>query len=118
MRITCLLAIGVTIVGLATPAAPHAGDAPRGAPAVVPLAAIDLGGLFGNENEADENEADENEGGQSAGQTDQGPSVSIPVVLLLVVLAAIAGAWTAIRVRRMWLRLQGWGRGLRSRARL
>ena len=53
------------------------------------MAAIDLGGIFGSENEPDENEADENEGGRPAAQSNQRSGISIPVALLLIVLAAL-----------------------------
>ena len=76
------------------------------------MAAIDLGGIFGSENEPDENEADENEGGRPAAQSNQRSGISIPVALLLIVLAALTGGYAAIRVRRLWLRVVGWGRGM------
>ena len=115
-RIGCLLAVGVTLIAMGAPVVPHAGEsraASVSTSSVVPLAAIDLGGLFGNENEPDENEPDE--GGGGGQQTNQTSGTSLPVVLLLVVVAAIAGGWVAIRVRRLWLRLQGWGRDMRAR---
>jgi hypothetical protein len=36
-------------------------------------------------------------------------------VLLLVAVAALAGGYLAIRVRRLWLRLLDWGSDMRAR---
>jgi hypothetical protein len=109
-RIGCLVAVCTAFVALGGPVPPHADEA-RGASAsassVVPLAQIDIRGLFG-----DENEPDENEGGR---QTHTSSGTSLPVVLLLVVIAALAGAYAAIRVRRLWLRLREWGSDMRAR---
>jgi hypothetical protein len=113
-RLGCLLAIGIALAALGAPAALPSGEAHAAsvAPAAVaPPAAIDLHGLFG-----DENEPDENEGGGD--QSQQGPGVSLPVVLLLVVVAALVGGYVALRVRRLWLRLRDWGSDMRARARL
>ena len=110
-RVGCLLAIGIALAALAAPAALPAGDAHAASvsPAsVAPSAAIDLHGLFG-----DENEPDENEGGGERGETSSG--VSLPVVLLLLAIAALAGGYVAIRVRRLWLRLRAWGSAMRAR---
>ena len=115
MRYACLFAIVLLIGGLGTYALPRATDAPRSESAVAPIAAIDLGGIFGSENEPDENEADENEGGRPAAQSNQRSGISIPVALLLIVLAALSGGYVAIRVRRLWLRVVGWGRGMWAR---
>ena len=115
MRVACTLAIALLIGGLGTYALPHATAGPRSESAVTPIAAIDLGGIFGSENEPDENEADENEGGRSAPQNNQRSGISIPVALLLIVLAALTGGYVAIRVRRLWLRVVGWGRGMWAR---
>jgi hypothetical protein len=115
-RLACLLMVSVALAVLGAPVLPHAGEASAAsAPAasVAPVAEIDLGGLFGNENEPDENEPDEGGGRQT--NTTKSSGVSIPVVVLLVLLAALAGAYAAIRVRRLWLRLRGWGREMRAR---
>jgi hypothetical protein len=115
-RIGCLLAIGVMLAAPGAPVVPHAAAVPHAgaAPAesvssssVAPVA-IDLGGLFGNENEPDENEG----GGDN---TSSNSGTSLPVVLLLVLAALIVGAYGAIRVRRLWLRVRGWGRDIRAR---
>jgi hypothetical protein len=109
-RLGCLLAIGVALAALGAPLAPHSGArAASAAPSsVAPVAAIDLHGLFG-----DENEPDENEGGGD--QVQQSSGTSLPVVLLLMVVAALGGGYVAIRVRRLWLRVRGWGSDLRAR---
>jgi hypothetical protein len=65
MRILCLVAIAVMLAGLGSLATPHPAGAHRSASTVAPVA-IDLGGFFGDENEADENEADE--GGSEDGR--------------------------------------------------
>ena len=115
MRLASTLAIVLLLAGLGTYALTHGTDAPRSESAVAPIAAIDLGGIFGSENEPDENEADENEGGRSAPQSNQRSGISIPVATLLILLAALTGGYVAIRVRRLWLRLVGWGRGMWAR---
>jgi hypothetical protein len=110
-RVVCLLAIGIALAALGAPVAPNAGEARPASvsqSSVIPLAAIDLHGLFG-----DENEPDENEGGGDRGETSSG--VSLPVVLLLLAIAALVGGYVAIRVRRLWLRLRGWGSDLLGR---
>jgi hypothetical protein len=115
MRVACLSAIVLLLAGLGTYALTHGTEVPRSASAVAPMAAIDLGGIFGSENEPDENEADENEGGQSSPQSNQRSGISIPLAILLILLAALAGGYVAIRVRRLWLRVVGWGRGMWAR---
>ena len=115
MRVACILAIVLLIGGLGTYALPHATDGPRSESGVASMAAIDLGGIFGGENEPDEDEADENEGGRAAPQSNQRSGISVPVALLLILLAALTGGYVAIRVRRLWLRLVGWGRGMWAR---
>lgn len=109
-RIGCLLAVCAALAAMGGPVVAQADEA-RGASvsasSVVPLAQIDIRGLFG-----DENEPDENEGGA---QTNTSSGTSLPVVLLLMVLAALAGAYAAIRVRRLWLRLREWGSDMRAR---
>jgi len=99
MRIACLLAIGATLLALAAPASAH-GDETRPAP----VAQINLGELFGNENEADENEPEE---GGAPAQESSGPSLL--VVLLLVILALLAAriALFYLRLRRR-VRNEGW----------
>ena len=111
--VVSLLAVGVVLAVAGEPVVPHAGEA--AAPvhsSVAPTAAIDLGELFGNENEPDENEPEE---GGRGGQTSHTPGISIPVVLGLMALALVGGGYAALRVRRLWLRMLGWGRGMRAR---
>jgi hypothetical protein len=105
-RIICLLAIGLLLATLGTLAVPQTGQARS-----TPVASIDIGSLFGNENEPDENEVDGNDVG--ARHTSSG--TSLPVLIGLVVLAIAAGGYAAIRIRRLWLRLRGWGRNMRAR---
>jgi hypothetical protein len=110
-RVACVLAVGVALAALGAPVAPRVGE---GSPAsvsqssVIPLAAIDLHGLFGDENEPDENEGGGEEEKQSSG-------TSLPVVLLLVAVAALTGAYVALRIRRLWLRVRDWGSDIRAR---
>jgi hypothetical protein len=105
-RVGCLLAIAVMLAALGPALVPHPAEA-----RAEPVAQIDIRGLLGDENEPDENEGGEAGGGQSA----QGSGTSLPVVLLLMALAAIAGAYAAMRVRRLVLRVRGWGRDMRAR---
>jgi hypothetical protein len=113
--IACLLVLAALVAAALSANAPTRADLPRSASAVAPAATIDIGGLFGDENEPDENEPDEGEGGRAADDASGSSGVSVPAVLFLVVLAAVGGGWTALRVRRLWLRLRGWGRGLWAR---
>ncbi len=106
-RIICLVAIGLTLATVGGLAVPRTGEA-RPAPVA---ASINLGDLLGNENEPDENEADEGSRAQPA----QSSGTSLPVVIALVALALIAGGYAAIRLRRLWLRVRGWGSDLRAR---
>jgi hypothetical protein len=108
MRTACLLAICVALAGVGTLAASRAADAPRGTPA----AFIDLGAIFGgdDENEADENEPDDGSPTQhqpAGGQADPRSGISLPV-FLAVVLGAIGALFVANRVRRLRLRMRAW----------
>jgi hypothetical protein len=109
MRIAGLLAICVALAGVGTLTASRAADAPRGTPAAL----IDLGGIFGgdDENEPDENEPDDGSPAhdQPAGaKADRGSGISPPLVLLAVVLGAIGALFVANRVRRVRLRMRAW----------
>ena len=104
-RVGCLLAICVMVAALGSTLVAQPVEA-----RAAPVGQIDLGGLFGDENEPDENETD---GGR--GEQQQASGTSLPVVLLLMALAAVAGAYGAIRVRRLLVRLRGWGRDMRAR---
>jgi hypothetical protein len=105
-RIACLLAIGVIFLALATPVAAR-GEETRPV-SVAPVAQINLGELFGNENEADENEPEEggSEGGAPA-QESSGPSplVVLFLVILALVVARVALFWFRLRRR---VRNEGW----------
>ena len=112
-RIALMLAVGMALAALGAPALPHSDEARAAtvsSSSVAPLAAIDIRGLFGDENEPDENEGGGDQAKQSSG-------TSLPVVLLLVAVAALAGGYVAIRVRRLWLRLLDWGSDVRARFR-
>jgi hypothetical protein len=109
MRTACLVAICVALAGVGTLAAPRPADAPRGMPA----AFIDLGGIFGSddENEADENEPDDDSPAHrqpAGGEADQRSGISLPVAFLAVVLGAIGALFVANRVRRLRLRMRAW----------
>lgn len=109
-RVASVLAVVIALAALGAPSVPHSGEARASvsASSVVPVAQIDIRGLFGDENEPDENEGGGDQAKQSSG-------TSLPVVLLLVAVAALAGAYLAIRVRRLWLRLRDWGSDMRAR---
>ena len=115
MRILSLLALGAVLAALWTLPALHAGGAVHSAPSVTPVALIDLGAIFGDdENEPDENETDGSEQQQPAsGRPAFGSKISLAVVLAIAVLGVLAAAYVANRVRRLWRRL----RGLPARAR-
>lgn len=107
MRIAGLLAICVALAGVGTLAASRAADAPR-----TPAALIDLGAIFGgdDENEADENEPDDGSPTQhqpAGGQADRHSGIPLPV-FLAVVLGAIGALFVANRVRRLRLRMRAW----------
>jgi hypothetical protein len=109
MRIICILAIAVVLVGLGTVTTSHAPSAPTSAP----VALIDLGA---DENEPDENESDDGTLGRDR-SVDRGSSTSLRVVLLCVALGAIGALFVANRVRRLRARLRGWT-AARTRTRL
>jgi hypothetical protein len=108
VRTACLLAIFVALAGVGTLAASRAADAPRGTPAAL----IDLGGIFGgDENEADENEPDDGSPAHhqpAGGQSDRRSGISPAVVLVAVILGAIGALFVANRVRRLRLRMRAW----------
>jgi hypothetical protein len=102
-----LLAIGVL------PGVSQASAAPTPAAPSTEVATIDLGGLFGgDENEADENEADENEGGPPAQNTQQSSGTSFGGLLAAVGLGSVG----TIFLTRWFFRLRSWARGLRGGA--
>ena len=121
MRIFSLLAIAVVLGGLATLPASHAASAPRSASTVTPTALIDLGAIFGgDENEPDENETDAGNSDQqqpASGRPAFGSSISLPVVLAIAVLGVLAAAFVVNRLRRLWARLRGLSARASDRAR-
>jgi len=113
MRIICILAIAVVLVGLGTVTASNGPSVPTSAPAAL----IDLGAIFGgDENEPDENESDDGSPGRDR-SVDHRSSTSPSVVLLCVALGAIGALFVANRVRRLRARLRGWTAAARSRTR-
>jgi hypothetical protein len=118
MRIVCILAIGVVLAGAGTLGASHAGPAGPGAATSTPVALIDLGAIFGgDENEPDENEPDDGRAGRDRA-TDHGSSTSPSVALLCLAIGAIGALFIANRVRRLRARLRVWTAAARSRTRL
>jgi hypothetical protein len=115
-RLGAVALVFVAIAAFAGFAHPHPGEGRPSASNVAPMAALDIGELFGNENEADENEADEGSP-QGAAAKDQGGGggVPVPVVLVLVALAGALGGYVYIRVRRVYLRFRAWGRRMWAR---
>ena len=118
MRVAARLgAVALVLVALAAftaSAHPHPGAAPQSASYAAPMAALDIGALFGEENEPDENEPDEGSAPR-AQSNDHGGGVSVPVVLLLMALAGALGGYVYLRVRRLYLRLRAWGRSMLAR---
>jgi hypothetical protein len=111
-RILAVALVMLSLGALALPGTGQAAPAPDVQPAHVAL--IDLGGLFGDENEADEDEADENEGGRPGHTTQQQQSSGISFGGLL--LTAGMGAVATIFLSRWFFRLRSWARGLRGGA--
>jgi hypothetical protein len=108
-----VLALGALAPG-AHPAAPPPAAAAQPTSHGVPIA-IDLGTLFGDENEPDEDEPDE--GSPRAVQPpSHGSGVSLPVVAVLVVLAGAFGAYVYVRIRRLYRRIVEWSRGMWARS--
>jgi membrane protease YdiL (CAAX protease family) len=118
MRVAARLgAVALVLVALAAFVPfthPHPGAGPQSASYVTPMAALDIGGLFGDENEPDENEADEGSP-QRAPANDHGSGVALPWVIALVALAGALGGYVYIRVRRAYLRFRAWGRRMWAR---
>ena len=107
-----ILVLSVAAPGAQATPGPDAGA--QGATHAEPVAAINLGELFGDENEPDENEPDEGDS-RAAQPEDQASGVSLPVVLVLVGLAGAFGGFVYMRIRRLVLRVRAWGRGLWAR---
>jgi hypothetical protein len=86
------VAIAVALAALGGSSSCIAEPAAASVPPAAAPATINIGGLFGDENEPDENEADE---GGSEGESQGSSGAPLPLVLLLV----IVGLATA----RLWL---------------
>ena len=116
-RLACTLAAAVTVSALVVAAAPAASGAPPPrSPSAAPLAAIDLRGLFGDENEADEDENEAEEDARAGGRSEEGTGAS-PSGLLLPLGLGIVALWLARRALRRFSAYPGrrFGSG-RSRA--
>ena len=109
-RIACVFAVGVV---LAWPAANHNHALPHSAASaqhatVFPVASLDIGAIFGEE---DENEPDENEGGgkeerEEAEESEGNYGGAVLIVLLALVGMALAAVAVAVKwVRRFRRRL-------------
>jgi hypothetical protein len=109
--------VGALVLALAAVAV---SPAPRAAPArasgsyAAPLASINLGELFGDENEPDENEPDEG-APQQAQSGDQGSDLPFGIMVAFVVAAVLLVAYVVLRIRRLVLRARAWGRDLWAR---
>jgi hypothetical protein len=120
MRILSLLALGAVLAALWTLPALHATGVARSATTVTPVALIDLGSIFGDdENEPDENETDGGERGQqpSSGRPAFGSHISLAVVGAIAVLGLLAAAYVVNRLRRLWARVRGLSAQASARAR-
>ena len=119
MRIVCLVAVALLLACLGTLPASRTAGASRSAVTATPVALIDLGAIFGDdENEPDENETDGSEQQQPAsGRPAFGSNISLPVVLAIAVLGVLAAAFVVNRVRRLWRRLRGFSARASARAR-
>jgi hypothetical protein len=116
MRIVCILTIAVVLAAVTTGAL-HTGATGPGAATGTPVALIDLGAIFGDENEPDENESDDGRPGRDR-STDHGSSTSPSAALLCLAIGAIGALFVAKRVRRLRARLRVWTAAARSRTRL
>ena len=116
-RLACTLAAAVTVSALVVAAAPAAsGAAPPRSSSAASVAAIDLRGLLGDENEADEDENEAEEDARAGGRSKGGAETS-PSGLLLPLGLAILALWLARRTLRRFSAYPGrrFGSG-RSRA--
>ena len=117
MRMVCILTIAV-VLAAGTAGALHTGSAGPGAATGTPVALIDLGAIFGgDENEPDENESDDGSPGRDR-SVDHGSSTSPSVALLWLAIGALGALFVANRVRRLRARLRDWTAAARSRTRL
>ena len=109
-RIGWLLALGLVVSAVAAFAVPDAGHASPGSSAsVAQTGLIDLGGLFGeeDENEADEDENEGDEGGgrnarsPAEGDSQKGSGASLPLQVMAV---AVGGGFLVRQLRRARVR--------------
>jgi hypothetical protein len=100
MRIACVLAVIVALAGLGRLAL----QAPEPAASRAPAAFIDLGGIFGNENEPDENES--GDGGRAQQPAQGGSNITARGLLLGAAVGAIVALFVASRLRRLRARLR------------
>jgi hypothetical protein len=114
-RILVLALVLLSLGALALPGAGQAAPAPNSSP--THAATIDLGGLFGgDEDEADENEPDENEGGPAPQAEQQPQQQSSGTSFGGLLLAVGMGAVATVFLSRWFFRLRSWARGLRGGA--
>jgi hypothetical protein len=109
--------VGALVLALATVAVcphPNAGRPPASVSYAAPLASINLGELFGDENEPDENEPDD-DAPQQAQSGDQGSDLPFGIMVAFVVAAVVLVAYLVLRIRRLVLRARAWGRDLWAR---
>jgi hypothetical protein len=117
LAVTLLLALAL----LAAQAHVTADRTPAGASHAAPMASINIGELFGDENEPDENENEADEGSRQGdgssdeGAGDEGAGVPFGIMLGLVLAAGLLVAYVVVRVRRLVLRARAWGRDLWAR---
>jgi hypothetical protein len=117
LAVTLLLALALLA------AQPHvtAERTPAGASHAAPMAFINIGELFGDENEPDEDENEADEGSPQRDRSsddeagDEGAGVPFGIMLGLVLAAGLLVAYVVVRVRRLVLRARAWGRDLWAR---
>ena len=109
--------VGALVLVLALVASrPHAD--PQPAPAVTSYAAvpasINIGELFGDENEPDEGAPQQAQSSDDE-SGDEGSGVPFVIMLGFVVAAGLLVAYIVMRIRRLVLRARAWGRDLWAR---
>jgi hypothetical protein len=113
-RISLAFLLAAAVLGIATAAIsrpvsaiPHGGGS-----AAAPMAAIDINGIFGNENEPDENEA--GDGGPTTDKPQsQGSGGFLPLKILLIIIGGVvvvSGA-AGVMLVRLLRRAKTWTRG-------
>jgi hypothetical protein len=96
-----ILAVVVVLAGAAMLHAEPGALAGARSAASVGAALIDLGAVFGSDEEPDENEPDDDAATAARPVADQRSHTSLRVVLLSLVLGAMGGAVLATRLRRL-----------------